>query len=145
MARKRRGSTRRGSRIWDKLSGQTFVTTPSGVTINKENKVQTTDGYLLQHDTANEMLKVGFLDFNGASKTVTPSDLGLTSVKHLTATLVVSGATALSAASMIFGFRVNKMGASDLTGATQFHFFGYGGNGAAFGGGASIAYFVIGT
>lgn len=145
MPRNRRGSTDRGSRTYSKLSAVTIVTNPSGVTIDKANLIATTNGYLLQHDTANEMIKMGYLDFNGASKTVAPSDLGLTTLKHLAATLVVSGATALSAASMIFGYRVNTVPSGDLTGVTQVHFFAYAGNGGAFGGGASIAYFAVGT
>ena len=142
--RPKRASTARDTRNSGKMSSVTFATIPSGVTVDKTNKVATPDGYLLQHDTANEMLKCGQLDLAGASKVIAPSDLGLTTLKHLMLIPISSGATAPSGASVIPTLNTAKPGA-DLSSATQVVIYCYTGNGGSIDSGVSLAYMAIGT
>ena len=144
MPRPKRASNARGSRNSGKMSGVTYLSIPSGVTITKENKVETTDGYMLQHDTANEMQKCGHLDFAGASKVLTPADLCLTTLKHLMLMPISSGSTSPSGASVIPTIHTAKPG-SDLSDATQVVVYCYTGNGGSIDSGVSLAYLAIGV
>jgi len=134
--RRRHSSSARPTRHQGIVSGVTFVTSPSGVTISK-NQVQTNDGYILHHDTSGEKIKMGVLACSGTS--LDRQNLGLTTINHVvaTATTAKSGATAINV--------TVSAPKEKFSGATEVCFFVWDYNGAAFGSACSLQYYAVGT
>jgi hypothetical protein len=134
--RARHGNTARPTRFQGEVSGVTFATSPSGVTIYK-NEVQTNDGYILHHDTSGEKLKMGVLACSGTS--LDRQTLGLSTINHVVATATVkrSGATAITV--------VVTAAKEAFSGATEVCFFVYHGTGIAYPSACSIQYWAVGT
>ncbi len=97
MARRIRDDNARTSRNWGKVSAVTIVTHPSAVTITSatSGSVQNDSGYAIWHNTDNQMVTAGILNYTGSS--LTAQALGLTTIKSV----VVSGVSARAGATII--------------------------------------------
>lgn len=140
MARSVRNTNSRRSRNSGYMSGATITTHPSGVTISKQELVKTTNGYLIQHDTANEMIKMGILACGGTS--LARQNFGLTTIHHVVA-VPSFNRSAVSACSIAVVKPDTSAWASGVTHVDLYVFATP--QGGAFGTAVSIQYMAVGV
>jgi len=152
MPRPRRSNSSRYSRNSGIVSGVTFYTNPSGVTIYEDNVEAgtvksnaldnlTTTGYVLPYGTAADLKMVtGILSCAGTS--LSRQNLGLTTINHVQAVAAFNRA-AVSACAIVV---VKPKTSAWASGVTHVDFYAYATpQGGAFGTAVSILYTAVGS
>ena len=143
MPRPIRNNSSRPSRNWGKVSGVTFTTHPSGVTITSatSGSVQTDSGYAIYHSSDRQMITSGILNYTGSS--LTAQTLGLTTIKSV----VVSSVSARAGSTVLIPIITSWGGAGadwSPSGVSEVNLNVYDPVGTLYASPCSIAYIAIG-